>query len=76
MADLIAILNEIRPGKDYARAENFFEQGLLDSLDLTALVSALEAHYGIFVDVDEMVADNFKSIPAIQKFLASKNVTV
>jgi acyl carrier protein len=76
MDKLIAILNGIRPGKDFSRATNFFDEGLLDSLDLTTLVSALEASYGVFVDVDEMVPENFSSVAAIQKFLSTKNVNL
>jgi acyl carrier protein len=74
MAELIAILSGIRPGQDFSRAENFFEEGVLDSLDLTTLVSALETRYGVFVDVDEMVPENFRSLAAIQDFLARKGV--
>ena len=74
MDDLTAILNEIRPGQDFAGADNFFEQGVLDSLDLTTLVSALESRYGIFVDVDEMVADKFCNLGAIRSLLESKGV--
>lgn len=74
MEQLTAILNEIRPGKDYGTAHNFFDQGLLDSLDMTALVAALESHYNVFMDVDEIVAENFCSIPAIQALLARKGV--
>jgi acyl carrier protein len=76
MEQLIAVLNEIRPGKDFARAENFFDQGMLDSLDLTALVAALESRYGIFVDVDEMVADRFCNVAAIKALLTSKGVNL
>jgi acyl carrier protein len=76
MNELTAILNEIRPGQDYSKADNFFEQGILDSLDLTALVGAIEAHYGVFMDVDEIVADKFCSIPAIEATLAQKGVKV
>jgi acyl carrier protein len=76
MNDLIGILNEIRPGEDFAGAENFFEQGLLDSLDLTTLVSALESRYGIFVDVDEMAADRFCNLAVIKTLLANKGVNL
>ncbi len=72
MDDLIAILNEIRAGKPYASAENFFEEGLLDSLDLTALVAALETKYDVYMDVDEIVADNFRNLPAIKALLTRK----
>jgi acyl carrier protein len=76
MNELIAILTELRPGKDFSAAENFFDEGILDSLDLTTLVSALESRYGVFVDVDEMVPENFRSLTAIERFLAGKGVKI
>jgi len=76
MNELISILTELRPGKDFSSAENFFDEGILDSLDLTTLVSALESRYGVFVDVDEMVPENFRSLAAIEKFLAGKSVKI
>jgi len=69
MNDLIAILNEIRPGQNFSEAKDFFADGILDSLDLTALVAALEARYGVFLDVEEIVPENFRNLAAIQSIL-------
>jgi acyl carrier protein len=74
MNELISILNDIRPGQNFSKAENFFEQGVLDSLDLTALVAALESRYAVFIDVDEMTADNFRSVTAIKTILERKGI--
>jgi acyl carrier protein len=76
MNDVIAILNEIRPGRNFSGAANFFDEGLLDSLDLTALVAALESRYEVFMDVDEIVADNFRNLEAIRTVLMRKGVTL
>lgn len=76
MDQLIAILNEIRPGQNFSGAENFFDQGLLDSLDLTVLVAELESRYGVFMDVDEIVTDNFRNLAAIKTVLARKGVNL
>jgi acyl carrier protein len=76
MNELTAILEDIRPGQNFSGAENFFNQGMLDSLDLTTLVASLESRYGIFVDVDEMVAENFCNLNAIKTILARKGVNV
>jgi methoxymalonate biosynthesis acyl carrier protein len=76
MKDIIAILNEIRPGQDFSGADDFFAQGVLDSLDLTALIAALEARYDMFVDVDELVPDNFRNLAAIQALLVRHGVTL
>jgi acyl carrier protein len=69
MNELVEILNQIRPGQDFSGADHFFDQGMLDSLDLTTLVAALESHYDVFVDVDEIVADNFRNLAAIKAVL-------
>jgi methoxymalonate biosynthesis acyl carrier protein len=74
MDPVIAILNEIRPGQNFSGSEDFFKQGVLDSLDLTALVAALESRYNVFMDVDEIVADNFCNLAAIKTVLARKGV--
>jgi acyl carrier protein len=75
MNELISILNEIRPGQDLIGAEDFFAQGLLDSIDLTSLVAALESRYNIFVDIDEIVPENLRNLKAIEAFLARKGVS-
>lgn len=74
MNELISILNDIRPGQNFSKSENFFEQGVLDSLDLTALVAALESRYAVFIDVDEMTADNFCNVTAIKTILERKGI--
>jgi acyl carrier protein len=76
MHELIEILNDIRPGGNFSKAENFFDQGFLDSLDLTTLVAALESRYGVFIDVDEITADNFRNLTAIKTILARKGVNL
>jgi acyl carrier protein len=76
MEEVIAILNQIRPGQNFTGTENFFDQGVLDSLDLTELVAALESRYGVFMDVDEIVADNFRNLAAIKTVLARKGVNL
>jgi acyl carrier protein len=75
MEDVIAILSEIRPGQNFSGVDDFFAQGLLDSLDLTALVAALESRYGVFMDVDEIVPDNFRNVAAIKTILSRHGVT-
>lgn len=74
MDDIIKVLNEIRPGANFSEARNFFDQGVLDSVDLTTLVSVLEARYDIFIDVDELVPENFCNVSAIKAVLLLKGV--
>ena len=76
MEEVIAILNDIRPAQNFTSASNFFDQGMLDSLDLTTLVATLETHYNVFIDIDEIAADNFRNLSAIQTILARKGVSI
>jgi acyl carrier protein len=76
MDEVIAILNEISPGQNFSDVDDFFAQGLLDSLDLIALVAAIESRYGIFVGVEEMAPDNFRSVAAIHTLLARHGVAL
>jgi acyl carrier protein len=76
MNELTTILTEIRPGENFAGVDNFFDRGVLDSLDLTALVASLESRYGIFLDIDEIVPENFKNLDAIRTLLGSKGIEV
>lgn len=74
MDQLTEILNEIRPGQDFASAKDFFEQGILDSLDMTTLVASLESRFNVFLDVDEIVPNNFKNLNAIKALLLRKGI--
>ena len=76
MDQVIAILSEIRPGQDFSGTDDFFARGVLDSLDLTALVAALESHYNVFMDVDEIVPENFRSVAAIKAILRRHGVSL
>jgi acyl carrier protein len=75
MDDIIAILNDIRPGGNFSQAENFFDEGVLDSVDLTTLIAELESRFDVFMDVDEIVPDNFCNLSAIATILTRKGVS-
>ena len=51
--DIIKVLYEIRPEVDFSESEMFIEEGLLDSFDILALVSAIEEYYNIEIDLNQ-----------------------
>lgn len=65
MDELLKILNEINSDIDYVNEKALIDDGLLDSLDVVALVSELNDHYGIEIDLDELVPENFNSVEAM-----------
>ncbi|MES2900213.1 MAG: acyl carrier protein [Pseudomonadota bacterium] len=44
----------------------------LDSMAVVNLITALEAHFGITVDDDEISADTFETLGALAAFVAAK----
>ena len=50
---------------------DLIEEGLLDSLMLVDLLMHLEQGYDITVSLDDLELDNFRSIEAIEQFIAS-----
>lgn len=68
--DLAHFLESLRPGLGDPRVGDFFAQGVLDSLGLITLVSSLEERYEIFIDVADIVPENFRNLGAIRALLA------
>ena len=48
------------------------DAGVLDSMGIFRLVSFLEESFGVAIGDEEITADNFHSINAIQDFVAAK----
>ena len=59
------ILKEIKPTKDLTTVTDIIEGGYLDSFELMSLIAQLGDDFGIEIDVDEIMPENFNSIDAI-----------
>jgi acyl carrier protein len=49
-----------------------FEQGLIDSLYLIELIDLVERRFGIRVAGEELAPENFESIAAMSRYVATK----
>ncbi len=76
MRDIQKILEEIRPEFDFENCSNFFQDGILDSLDLITLISSLEEEYHISIEGTDILPENFESISAIEKLLKQYKVDI
>ena len=76
MKQVADILKGIRPEFDFSTSSDFIEDGMLDSFDITMLVSALDKTYGISIDGTEIVPENFKSFETIQALLRKHRIDV
>lgn len=61
----MTILSELRPECDFTQSVNFVEEGLLDSLDIVAIVDSVDETYNISIPGGEILPENFCSIEAI-----------
>lgn len=52
--------------------ENLIKLGVIDSFGLMELIGFLEERYGIQVDDEDIVPDNFETVTSIQAFLDGK----
>lgn len=62
---VIEILNEICPGVDFERETALIDDGLIDSLDIVAVVTELMDTFDVQLGVDDLTPENFNSVEAI-----------
>jgi len=65
MKKLLAALEEVRDDVDFAHEEHLVEDGVIDSLDLTRIIAALDEAFNIRIPAGEIEPENFDSIDAI-----------
>lgn len=70
---MINLLNEFHPEFDYNNSDNYIEDGIIDSFDVVAIVSFIEEKFGIIIDSDEIIPENFMNAKSI-KLLIEKYV--
>ncbi len=65
MERLLAILEDIQPGVNYAECETLIDDHYLDSLSIISLVAELEEEFDITIPAVEIVPENFNSAKAL-----------
>lgn len=56
--------------------ESFFESGIIDSLGVLQLVSFLEERFGVHIEDEELVPENFETISKLIEFIERKMVAI
>ncbi|MDY2777337.1 MAG: phosphopantetheine-binding protein [Collinsella sp.] len=69
METIIDILEDLKPGVDYANQTELVKTRVLDSLTIIALVAELEDEFDITIPAVEIVAQNFDSVEAIDRLV-------
>lgn len=65
MDEVIRILEEIKPGVDFRKEKNLFEDHILASLEIMMLVSELNNAFDITITLPYIKPENFQSADTI-----------
>lgn len=66
---LLAVLNENYPEIDFLASEELVDDGILDSLTMVGIISAISMEFGIMLPYEEIVPENFNSIDSMVSML-------
>ena len=69
---LLQILTETCPGVDFTKETALVDDGFLESLDLLTIVSEIMATFDIELNVDDLLPENFNSVPAMLRLIQSR----
>ena len=72
MKKLIDILSGIRPDVDFENEESLIDDGLIESLDIVAIVTEIMAEFDVEISVDDLLPENFNSVDAMLAMIESK----
>ena len=63
--EMLAILGEVKPGKNLSGITDIIEAGYIDSFELMTLITMICERFSVEVTVDEIVPENFNSVDAM-----------
>ena len=67
---LMSILEELRPDIDFTKETALIDDGVLDSFDIVSLVGELNDNFGVEINVDDLLPENFNSADAMVELVA------
>lgn len=65
MEELLRIMSEIRPDVDFTTATTLIDDDVLDSFDIISMVSEINETFGIEINVNDLLPENFNSAEAL-----------
>jgi acyl carrier protein len=66
---ILNVLTGIRPEFDFSASEDYIADGMLDSIDVIALVSDLDKAFSICIEGTDILPENFRNLSAIRELL-------
>ncbi len=66
---ILSALNREMPEVDFEASDTMVDDGIIDSLTITAMISALSMEFGINIPYEEINEENFNSLEALEKMI-------
>jgi acyl carrier protein len=67
--DLRAILEEIRPDVDFDNETELIDGGILESMDIVAIVGEIKEAFDVTIGIEQLTPENFNSEEAILELI-------
>lgn len=71
MKELMSILSELRPDVDFENEKSLITDGVLDSLDIVALIDELNDEFNVNIKPGQITVENFDSAEMIYNLIKS-----
>lgn len=72
MEKLVKILTDIRPDVDFTAETALIDDGIIESLDIVAIVTGIIDEFDVEISVDDLLPENFNSVEAILAMIHDK----
>lgn len=71
MEELLKLLAEIRPDVDFENETELIDDGILDSMDVVSIISAIDDEFGVQIRITELDPENFNSVDNLWNLIQS-----
>lgn len=71
MDKLLKLLKGIRPDVDFENETELIDDGILDSFDVTAIISDIDDEFDVQIRITELNPENFNSAESIWELIQS-----
>ena len=69
MKRLKKILSELHPNLEITRETRLIDEGILDSLDIVKIVTAIDGEFDVLIPAEEIMPENFNSAKALMELV-------
>lgn len=69
MEELKRILEEVRPDIDFDSEKKLIDDGILDSIDIIAIITGINDAFSLDINVQYLLPENFNSMEAMYQLI-------